>query len=381
RYDTGDYEQVDPILGDASDFIHLARSAKRRGMELILDGVFSHTGIDSKYFNRFERYDAVGAYQSVASPYFDWYDFTDYPDQYAAWWGIYTLPAVRKENPAYQRFLLDAGTGVLPQWVQRGACGWRLDVVDELPMPLVCAMRKAIKHERADAALIGEVWEDASNKISYGALRSYCFGDSLDSVMNYPLRRAVIDFLTGVCGAGALARVILHQREVYPTPFYYSLMNLLGSHDRVRILNALSGYDRVGAIQLPREEAKKIRLSEAQLEDSKARYLLALKLLCALPGAPTVYYGDEMGMQGMADPWNRAPMAWDRGDAVHWHEVCTLLNHRRTTPVLQTGYLDIQVQDDDTLVIRRYFQNGLDVFGESQRGAEETTTICRRGSS
>ena len=377
RYDTGDYMAVDPILGDDADFDTLAALAKARGISLLLDGVFSHTGADSRYFNRFGRYDTVGAYQSKASPYAPWYRFTDFPGGYEAWWGFYTLPAVDKGNPAYRDFLLHPVSGVLPAWMRRGACGWRLDVADELPVDLLAQMRAAVKQANPQGTLLGEVWEDASNKVAYGQPRSYCLGDTLDSVMNYPLRRAVIDFFTHRTDARGLKRLIDHQQEVYPAPFRYATMNLLGSHDRVRALNAFAGYDRDGIIQMPREEAMRGRLTPRELAVAKERYIEALRLLCALPGAPAVYYGDEMGMQGMADPWNRAPMDWHGGDAVLWNSVCALLNHRRLHPMLQTGFADVQAPDADTLIIRRYAVGGLDAFGQPLNEPPVAVTITR----
>ena len=286
--------------------------------------------------------------------------------------------AVNKDNPSYRDFLLNDETGVLPRWVRRGACGWRLDVVDELPVDMVLEMRKAVKQADPDATLLGEVWEDASNKTAYGVNRSYCLGDMLDSVMNYPLRCAVIDFFTGVIDAYQLRRVILHQQEVYPAPFYYSLMNLLGSHDRVRILNAMCGLNREGAAQMDRAEAKKITLGKRELKSAKKRYLEAMKLLCALPGAPTVYYGDEIGMTGMADPWNRAPMNWDDPDEKLLEGVRELLHKRRDNPVLQTGYLEVEAVDADTLRITRCAREGKDVFGEPLAGKAVMVKVSRK---
>ena len=378
RYDTGNYEEIDPILGDDAAFDELVSAAKARGIRILLDGVFSHTGADSVYFNRYGRYDALGAYQSQESPYYDWYRFEEFPDKYDTWWGFYTLPAVNKDNASYRDFLLNAETGVMPRWVRRGACGWRLDVVDELPVDMVPEMRKAVKQADPDATLLGEVWEDASNKTAYGVNRSYCLGDMLDSVMNYPLRCAVIDFFTGVIDAYQLRRVILHQQEVYPAPFYYSLMNLLGSHDRVRILNAMCGLNREGAAQMDRAEAEKITLGKRELKSAKKRYLEAMKLLCALPGAPTVYYGDEIGMTGMADPWNRAPMNWDEPDEKLLEGVRTLLLKRRDTPVLQTGYLEVEAVDADTLRITRCAKEGKDVFGEPLAGKAAVVKVSRK---
>ncbi|HPJ02089.1 MAG TPA: glycoside hydrolase family 13 protein [Candidatus Limiplasma sp.] len=378
RYDTGDYLKVDPILGKKKDFTALTEAARAMGIRVIMDGVFSHTGADSLYFNRYGRYPGKGAYQSRHSRYAAWYRFDDFPNRYNAWWGFYTLPAVEKNQPDYQHFLLNQRDGVLPFWMQRGASGWRLDVADELPVRLLQKMRYSVKQADPSGTLIGEVWEDASNKISYGEPRSYCLGDTLDSVMNYPLRRAVIDFFTNKINAGALARLIRHQREVYPTPFYYSLMNLLASHDRVRALNAFAGYDQPGILQMPREEAALVRLTQAQQALAKARMLEALKLVCALPGIPCVYYGDEIGMQGMADPWNRAPMAWDEADKSLRESVKAILLHRRQSPVLQTGFLDVLATDADTLLIRRSAKDGLDVFGQALDAPDAEITITRR---
>jgi len=378
RYDTGSYEEIDPILGDEKAFEALCKAAKKRGMHILMDGVFSHTGADSQYFNRFGRYDSVGAYQSKESPYADWFTFFDFPDRYNSWWGFYTLPAVDKSNAEYRRYLLNPEDGILPRWIHKGACGWRLDVADELPVDLLQEMRKAVKRADANSVLLGEVWEDASNKVAYGVPRCYCLGDMLDSVMNYPLRRAVIDFFNGTVNAWELRRVILHQQEVYPAPFYYALMNLLGSHDRVRILNAMCGYDRPGAIQMERSEAGKVQLGEHELATAKRRYLEAVKLLCALPGAPTIYYGDEIGMTGMADPWNRAPMAWDDADDALREEIAALLNERRESAVLQSGLLRVEAEDADTLVIIRYAENGRDVFGEALEGEDRVIRISRR---
>ncbi|NLO84227.1 MAG: glycoside hydrolase family 13 protein [Clostridiales bacterium] len=378
RYDTGNYEEIDPIVGDQAAYDELIAAAKKQGIRIMMDGVFSHTGADSKYFNLFERYDNLGACQGPSSPYYDWYHFDEFPDRYDTWWGFYTLPAVNKDHPSYRSYLLNPDTGVLPRWVKKGACGWRLDVADELPMNLLREMRTSIKGADEQSVLLGEVWEDASNKIAYGKQRCYCLGDTLDSVMNYPLRRGVIDFFNGVIDANQLRRIILHQQEVYPTPFYYSLMNLLGSHDRVRILNAMAGYDQDGIIQMDREEAAKIKLGKRELKTAKKRYVEAVKLLCALPGAPTLYYGDEIGMTGMADPWNRAPMNWDDPDEKLHDDIAQLLTRRKHHHVLQTGYLSVEAPTEDTLVIKRYAEDGKDVFGEELSDKDMTIKVSRK---
>ncbi|MBR3872630.1 MAG: glycoside hydrolase family 13 protein [Clostridia bacterium] len=377
RYDTGSYEEIDPIVGDDKAFDELIAAAEKRGMRVMLDGVFSHVGCDSQYFNRFGHYDTVGAYQSKESPYADWFSFEEFPTKYNTWWGFYTLPAVNKDNPVYREYLL-GDEGILPRWIKRGACGWRLDVVDELPMDMVCQMRTSVKKADPDSVLLGEVWEDASNKTAHGSVRSYCLGDSLDSVMNYPLRRGVIEFFNGVIDAHQLRRIILNQQEVYPAPFYYSLMNLLGSHDRVRILNAFCGYEREGAIQMDPVEAQKIVLGKRELKTAKKRYVEAVKLMCALPGAPTIYYGDEIGMTGMADPWCRGTMAWDDADDKLHDDIAKILNNRRESAMLQTGHLTVEAPDADTLIINRFSVNGKDVFGDEIDGKNVSVKISRK---
>ena len=373
RYDTGDYTQIDPYLGTNEDFVQLTQAAERRGIRVLLDGVFNHTGSDSLYFNRYGTYPTVGAYQSRQSPYADWYTFTEFPDKYECWWDFDTLPAVRKDNPEYRRFLL-GDEGVVPSWLKRGASGWRLDVVDELPMELVQKLRAAGKKARPDAFLLGEVWEDASNKMAYGKWRSYCLGDTLDGVMNYPLRMAMLDFFNHRKNAEDTRRFLNHQREAYPAPFLHGCMNLLGSHDRLRAVNAMNGYyNEYGDI----EELGDFTLTDEQLALGKRRYLQAMTLLCALPGAPTVYYGDEIGMQGMRDPFNRAPMAWDDADDALRESVAALLNRRKREPLLRTGKLRVAAPDEDTLVITRYVDDGVDALGHPMDCGSVTVTVRR----
>ncbi|MBQ7455552.1 MAG: hypothetical protein IJS53_03840, partial [Clostridia bacterium] len=124
RYDTGDYTQVDPMLGDAEDLRFLCEVAKKRGIRVLLDGVFSHTGDDSIYFNRLGRYPSVGAAQSPDSPYYSWYNFEHYPDKYRCWWGVSSLPDVDENNEDYRRFMFEED-GVIRRWVRCGTSGWR----------------------------------------------------------------------------------------------------------------------------------------------------------------------------------------------------------------------------------------------------------------
>lgn len=373
RYDTADYTKVDSHLGTEADFSLLCEKAKEMGIRILLDGVFSHTGEDSIYFNRFGHYPSVGAYQSPASPYYPWYTFEAYPEKYACWWNVHTLPTLNKACPAYMEFALGEN-GVVRHWQKAGASGWRLDVADELPLPFLRRLRAAVKAEDPDAAVLGEVWEDASRKEAYGVMRCYCSGDTLDSVMNYPLRSAALDFLTRRCSARELKRLIDSQIESYPKPFYYSLMNLAGSHDRARVINVLSECTWE---EVPPAVRSSLRLSEDRYRLGAARYVKLIKLLCALPGIPCIYYGDEVGMQGGNDPFCRGPYPWGEEDTALRDAIRALLWQRRESRVLQTGEVEILAPDDETLVVRRFIQNGRDAFGDAANDAQMDILIRR----
>ena len=373
RYDTADYEKIDPLLGENEDLKSLCEAAKARGIRVMLDGVFSHTGEDSVYFNRYGRFPSVGACQSTHSPYCPWYSFSRYPDLYDSWWGFHTLPAVNKSCASYQQFMFQPG-GVVRQWIHRGTSGWRLDVADELTMDFLRKLRKAAKAENPDAVVLGEVWEDASHKVAYGEMRCYCQGDTLDSVMNYPLREAAIDFFTGKITAGALKRLIQCQKENYPVPFYYSLMNLAGSHDRARIINVLAGKTWEN---LAPKDRRGRQLSRAEYNKAAAKFVELTRLLCALPGIPCIYYGDEAGMQGSSDPYCRGTFPWGRENKDLQAKIKEILWQRRNSPALQTGDMSIEVIDEDTLLIQRQITGGKDVFGNKAKNERITIEIKR----
>ncbi len=373
RYDTGDYLQIDPLLGDETSLRQLCSEAEKHGMRVMLDGVFSHTGEDSRYFNKYGNFPSLGAWQSKASPYYSWYQFTSFPDQYASWWGIPTLPEVNKEDESYKDFIL-GNDGVARHWLKAGASGWRLDVADELPMSFLRGLRAAVKRERNDAALMGEVWEDASNKVSYGSMRSYVLGDTLDSVMNYPLREILIQFLTHEVPAAKVVRVIRSMQENYPAPFFYSLMNLMGSHDRARILNVLAKKEHG---HLPISKRGGLRMDRAHRVAAKQRMEKMLAVIIALPGMPSLYYGDEAGMEGASDPFCRGPFPWEREDKEVLDMVRKAIKLRRERPVLQTGFLELSYEGEDTLLIQRSARDGLDVFGKQLDDAPYFVRITR----
>ena len=352
KYDTGDYETIDPSFGTREDFESLCAAAKAKGIRVMLDGVFSHTGNDSRYFNRFGTYNSVGAYQSKESPYASWYSFKHWPDDYDSWWGFLTLPNVDELCPSFLDYIVTGPNAIVKRWLRRGASGWRLDVADELPMPFLRALRKSVKAVDPDAAVLGEVWEDASNKIAYDELRCYCAGDTLDSVMNYPLRDNLIAFLLGEIDAFTLKRRLDSLYENYPAPFAYSLMNLVGSHDKARILNRLSGATPEDRPNGPRRDKK---LTQKQYALGRRRFLKLWAFVCAMPGMPCLYYGDEAGQQGGDDPFCRRTYPWGHEDAALVRKIAKINNARLASDAARLGDMELVAKDENTIeVVRRY---------------------------
>ena len=309
RYNTADYMKIDPMLGTEDDLKRLCKEAKKLGIAIILDGVFSHTGDDSIYFNRYKRYGSVGAFESKESPYYNWYNFHNWPNRYSAWWGVPSLPETNENDKAFSEFITGKN-GVLRKWLKCGISGWRLDVADELPDSFLDKIRKAVKSEKSDAIIIGEVWEDATNKISYGVRRRYLRGKQLDSVMNYPFASALIKFLTGGSGDD-LCDTVMSVCENYPRPALRLLMNHIGTHDTERILTALGG-EPTGGRGRAWQSGK--RMNENELWQAKKLLYIAALLQYTLPGIPSLYYGDEAGMEGYGDPFCRGFYPWGKED-------------------------------------------------------------------
>jgi glycosidase len=303
-------------------------------MRVMLDGVFNHTGFDSRYFNGRGTYDEPGAYQSKDSPYYGWYDFQEWPHRYSSWWGIYTLPQVNESNPGYLRHIIEDEDSVIRRWLRAGASAWRLDVADELPDDFLVRLRAAARAETPDAVIIGEVWEDASHKVAYGVRRRYLLGRELDGVMNYPFRNALLGYLLG--GDAARFRCEMETlRENYPAPVFGSLMNIVGTHDTPRALTVL-GVDE-SLYGRPREERAAYTLPPERRARARARLKLASLIQYAFPGSPCVYYGDEAGMEGFEDPFHRRGFPWGREDTslTAWYTALGVC--RRRHEALQSG--------------------------------------------
>ena len=309
RYDTGDYKTPDPMLGTAEDFTALCDAAHARGIRVVLDGVFSHTGDNSLYFDRFGKFGGKGAYCDPHSPYRSWYSFGADREDYNSWWGFKNLPTVNKMDPGFVDYIIDAPDSVVAHWLSLGADGFRLDVADELPDAFILRLKERIRGLRPDALLIGEVWEDASNKIAYDIRRRYFVDGELDSIMNYPFRTAILEFLRHP-DASRFEAQVMQIVENYPAQVLHCNMNLLGSHDTPRILTAL-----VDDFDGSRAEMSQRFLSMEQRQRAETLLPLAAVLQYTLPGSPSLYYGDEAAMEGGKDPFNRRSFPWGKQPA------------------------------------------------------------------
>ena len=332
RYDTADYSRIDPVLGTEEDFCRLAEKARALGIRLMLDGVFSHTGSDSVYFNKEGRYPSAGACQSQDSPYYSWYTYHHWPDRYDCWWGFPTLPNVTETNPSFNAYI-NGENGICRTWLRRGASAWRLDVADELPDEFLDNMNAAAKAEDPEAVVLGEVWEDASNKSAYGVRRRYLLGGQLDSVMNYPFRDAILGFLRGSNPADMM-EIILNVLENYPPHVIRILMNHIGTHDTDRAITALAGEP---AGNRGRDWQSVTHMTPEQYNRGITLMKLAAVMQYTLPGVPCVYYGDEVGVQGYRDPFNRTCYPWgqENKELLDWYQRLGAL--RSSCPCLREG--------------------------------------------
>jgi glycosidase len=342
KYDTADYHRVDPAFGSNADFERLAREAAARGLRVVLDASLNHTGADSIYFDRYANFRAGGAFEGgrirPGSPYFDWYRFDasqrDPDAQYQGWVGVKDLPELDKASAGFRDFAYRAPDAVMKRWLDAGAAGWRMDVAPWVPDDFWREWRAEIKRHRPDAVTIAETWFDAAKHL---------LGDMFDSTMNYIFRNVVLAY-----AAGGDARTLVPQlelmREHYPPPAFHALMNLLSTHDQPRSLHELGWRDDADGA------------AEAL---AKRRFALAVLFQMSYPGAPAVYYGDEVGVTGGADPDNRRTFPWaDQGgrpdEALH-ALFRRLIRLRHEHPVLRRGELfePLHVDAHAVVLLRR----------------------------
>ena len=429
RYDTSDYNKIDPILGDLGDFEGLTRVAEENGMHVVLDGVFNHVSDDSKYFDRYYKYleagtDKVGAYpywayvydtmaeqnvsedtaKDIAKKYFadnygitdfsytEWFNVTqetlkddnenDVTDNiglragktvygYEGWWGYDSMPVIKATNGSeYQTgnwaeeiIGNDDGTSVGQYWISEGSDGWRLDVANEVSDETWQNFRNSVKAlNNGDAVIIGEIWTDATD---------YLLGDMYDSVMNYVFRNAVLGYAKGGSASDATA-ALERIRERYPEEAFYAMMNLVGSHDTTRLLSYLDGIDDD---RNQKEIDKAFPTYENTSDTAKQRQYLVAFLQFTYAGAPTIYYGDEIGMTGADDPDDRRAFTWGKGskELVTWY--AKLADIRSQYSALRTGSVEpIDVNDDAIMGYVRSDDNDIiTVLGNNADSAKEIT--------
>ena len=349
KYDTGDYMSVDSMFGSEKALEELIKEAKKRDMHIIFDGVFNHTGSDSIYFNKEGNYNSLGAYQSKESPYYEWYNFRNYPDDYECWWDVKILPRVNSNNQSYKNYILGDG-GVIEKWMKKGIDGFRLDVADELSDDFLKTLNNKLKSINPEGVVYGEVWEDASNKIAYDKRKKYFLGGELDSVMNYPFREAIIEYLK-YGNYDKFYSTCKMLSSHYPKHNADLLMNLLGTHDTERILTVL-GVDSVDGFTNQELSTKKM----TRTEYSKAKTLLKLAyaIVATVPGVPCIYYGDEAGMQGYRDPFNRLPFPWGKEDNEILEFYQKIGKIRRQEEVFKGGLFNLLECNSDILAFARY---------------------------
>lgn len=369
KYDTGDYETVDPQFGGEEALRALLEACRTRQMAVILDGVFNHTGSDSRYFNKEGHYSTVGAYQSPASPFADWFYFTKFPDIYTCWWGVKILPKLNLTCPAAHAYFVGQG-GIVDRYTRMGVAGWRLDVVDELPDPFLDDLCARV-HEATDGrgVVIGEVWENAADKVAYGKRRRYFGGGQLHSVMNYPVRRGVISFVKER-NAGALCRVLREIWGSYPPSVSHSLMNLLSTHDTERILTVLGGAPDDGT--RTNAELRDMRLSEKERKIAVKLLKMAAAIQFTVFGVPSVFYGDEAGLEGYHDPFCRRPYPWGMENRELLAFYRKLGRIRRENPVLAEGDFALLKETENALVFERKNEKG-HLIVAANRGREALT--------
>ena len=326
----------------------MIKKAREYGIGIILDGVFNHTGSDSVYFNRYGTYDSVGAYQSRESEYYSWYDFQDYPNKYTSWWGIDILPRIHPDKPECRRFFVGED-GVIAKYARMGIDGFRLDVADELSDDFIAGIKAVLNRYNKESVLYGEVWEDASNKIAYDTRKRYYLGAELDGVMNYPIRKGILDFLTASDPA-ALRYALGTVTNNAPKRIRDMQMNLLGTHDTMRILTALGGEKSQGRSN---EYLSKKRMNDLERGIAKRRLRMAYTILATIPGIPTIFYGDEAGLEGYHDPFNRMPYPWGKEDQNLIQFYRKIGKIRRDNCVYCDGDFKLLVLDERLLVFSR----------------------------
>jgi glycosidase len=397
-YDTQDYYKIDPFFGTNKEFDQFLKAAEKAGIKVILDGVFNHVSSDSKYFDRYHHFADVGACESVDSPYRQWFTFFEEAGgpcagpngpntmNYPAWFGFDSLPVLNKNNPDVQALIYSQNNSVGRYWLNRGADGWRLDVMGDgsFPADFWPEFREAIKATNPNAPIIGELWKKFE-------ILPKVRGDQADTAMGYRFRNAILGFFGRVDDKGFVddgqtdqppslfAKKLISIREDNPDASYYTMMNILGSHDTQRILWLLTPGER------NREERE---FNTANLARGKQLLELAAVVQMTTPGAPTIYYGDEVAMTGDDDPDDRRTFPWDGvgpfgsgGDGAMLAHYSFLTDLRRDNAVFRQGELTFLLTDDTNRTLAYLMRTGdaAAVVAVNRNDSSQTLVIDAEG--
>lgn len=365
KYDTADFHEIDPAFGTNADFTRLTQEAAKRGIRIIPDASLNHVGADSRYFDRFGNFKSQdqGAFVNnriqAQSPYASWFTLdatqTDPDKQFKGWVGVADLPELNKNSPGWRHFAYGDKDSVTRKWLRMGASGWRMDVAPWVPDDFWREWRKAVKQTQPDAVTIAETWFDSSK---------YFLGDTFDATMNYVLRNALLDFANGH-DARKLVANLEHLREAYPPQAFHALMNLLSSHDQARALHVLGG---------PLDATPEV------MQKAKQKLRLATLVQMTLPGSPTLYYGDEVGLSGGDDPYNRMPYPWaDQGgqpDMALRQDFKSLLKLRQEKKVLRRGTLTAPLlSTPHVVVLARHWERDFALVAVNNSQQAQTHTF------
>lgn len=362
RYDVADYEVVDPYLGKNEDLKKLCEFAHEKGMKIIIDAVFNHTGNDSKYFNQFNTYNTIGAYNNPQSPYYNWYRKNE-KGEFEYWWGFKNLPVCDGDNAEWRNFITGKN-GVIDKWFSLGIDGLRIDVADELTEKFIESVRTAVKRNKKDGFIIGEVWDNAIRKEKDGKQRTYLLGKGLDSVMNYPFTNAILKFVR-FGNSENLVDTLNEITTEYPKEVQNSLMNSLSTHDITRAMTTLVGegiqknkYNWIWDVPYSREwQFSKQKLTKEQLNKAKELMKIATVIQYFLPGNPCIYYGDEIGMYGYKDPFNRMCFDWDNIDKNLNEFYKNLGKIRKKFVFLENAEIKVIEANEDVFIFERVYKN------------------------
>ena len=369
RYDTADYKKVDPYAGTNNDLKKLCDKAHQKGIKIILDAVFNHTGNDSKYFNQFNNFDTTGAYQSKDSKYYDFYRKYIYNNktQFDYWWGMTNLPVCDGNSKLWQDYIYGEG-GVIDLWFQLGIDGLRLDVADELSDEFIEGIRKAVKRNKKDGFILGEVWKNPM-RMNRLYIES---GKGMDSVMNYLLIDALIRYFK-YSDTYKLREIIDQIEREYPKETIDTLMNFTSTHDITRAINIFGTnefqYSGEWAWNLQNDDRywqNNYKLSKEQYNYSKEVYKSYIATLAFLPGILSIFYGDEVGIEGMGNLSNRKPFPWTKKDTELLEFFRTIGKMRNKEKFLETA--DLKIYD----INNNYFQ-----FERSNNDEKALITVNR----